>query len=244
MRSSASCSDLLGNEHSVWRSLRTARASAIFSSHLASRRIMKGYSDPINHALAFAAKHHDQQVRRGTRLPYITAAPSIALILTRYGQDDQTVVAGILRDVVDDYSRDGLTREMLAARVGDKFGSEILDILLRIVERRYDDDGVEMSQRDRKEDLLARMAAADDRARWVAAAELLHSAGTLTAELARTEFPDNAWSQLPGGRDEGTTRFRRLYDRLTEVGFRAAIMQELGRMVDDLERRAVRAPRD
>ena len=45
---------------------------------------MNGYSDPINHALAFAAKHHDQQVRRGTRLPYITAAPNIALILTRY----------------------------------------------------------------------------------------------------------------------------------------------------------------
>ena len=31
-----------------------------------------GYSDRINHALAFAAKHHDQQVRKGTRLPYLT----------------------------------------------------------------------------------------------------------------------------------------------------------------------------
>ena len=31
-----------------------------------------GYSDRINHALAFAAKHHDRQVRKGTRLPYLT----------------------------------------------------------------------------------------------------------------------------------------------------------------------------
>ena len=31
------------------------------------RTVMNGYSDRINHALAFAAKHHDQQVRRGTR---------------------------------------------------------------------------------------------------------------------------------------------------------------------------------
>ena len=55
-----------------------------------------GYSDRINHALAFAAKHHDQQVRKGTRLPYVTHPANVAVILTRYGQDDDTVIAGIL----------------------------------------------------------------------------------------------------------------------------------------------------
>ncbi|HET7551187.1 MAG TPA: HD domain-containing protein [Gemmatimonadaceae bacterium] len=196
---------------------------------------MNGYSDPINHALAFAAKHHDQQVRRGTRLPYITAAPNIAIILTRYGQDDETVVAGVLLDVVEDYAREGVPPETFDDRVGEKFGSEILDSLLGVVERRYDDDGVELSQEERREDLLQRLMDADERGRWVKAAELLHGAGTLVANLARTEFPETAWSQLPGGRAEGTTRFRRFYDRLTETNFRAPIMTELGRMVDELE---------
>ncbi|HEY9479798.1 MAG TPA: HD domain-containing protein [Gemmatimonadaceae bacterium] len=201
---------------------------------------MNGYSDPINHALAFAAKHHDQQVRRGTRLPYITAAPNIALILTRYGQDDETVIAGILLDVVEDYAREGVPPEAFEDRIGDKFGSAILESLLAVVERRYDDDGVELSQEERREDLLRRMVDADDRGRWVKAAELLHGAGTLVAALSRTEFPDTAWSQLPGGRSEGPTRFRRFYDRLTESSFRVPIMTELGRMVDELEARAVR----
>jgi hypothetical protein len=199
---------------------------------------MNGYSDPSNHALAFAAKHHDQQVRRGTRLPYITAAPNIAIILTRYGQDDETVVAGILLDVVEDYAREGVSAETFDDRVGQKFGSAILDSLLGVVERRYDDDGVELSQEERREDLLQRLMDADERGRWVKAAELLHGAGTLVANLARTEFPETAWSQLPGGRVEGTTRFRRFYDRLTETDFRAPIMIELGRMVDELEARA------
>jgi (p)ppGpp synthase/HD superfamily hydrolase len=199
---------------------------------------MNGYSDPINHALAFAAKHHDQQVRRGTRLPYITAAPNIAIILTRYDQDDETVVAGILLDVVEDYAREGVPAETFDDRVGEKFGSAILDSLLGVVERRYDDDGVELSQEERREDLLRRLMDADERGRWVKAAELLHGAGTLVANLARTEFPETAWSQLPGGRAEGTTRFRRFYDRLTETDFRAPIMTELGRMVDELEARA------
>ena len=83
---------------------------------------MTGYSDRINHALAFAAKHHDQQVRKGTRLPYLTHPANVALILTRYGRDDQTVVAGILHDVIEDCVREAYSREMLEQRVGDKFG--------------------------------------------------------------------------------------------------------------------------
>jgi (p)ppGpp synthase/HD superfamily hydrolase len=47
----------------------------------------RGYSDRINHAFAFAAKHHYRQVRKGTRLPYLTHPANVAVILTRYGQD-------------------------------------------------------------------------------------------------------------------------------------------------------------
>ena len=65
---------------------------------------MTGYSDRINHAFAFAAKHHDQQVRKGTRLPYLTHPANVAVILTRYGCTEDTVVAGILHDVVEDLS--------------------------------------------------------------------------------------------------------------------------------------------
>ena len=56
-----------------------------------------GYSDRINHALAFAAKHHDQQVRKGTRLPYLTHPANVAIILTRYNCDETTVVASDTR---------------------------------------------------------------------------------------------------------------------------------------------------
>src|SRR4051812_11203167 len=76
-----------------------------------------GYSDRINHALAFAAKHHDRQVRKGTRLPYLTHPANVAIILTRYGRDDQTVVAGILHDVIEDCVREAYTRAMLEQRI-------------------------------------------------------------------------------------------------------------------------------
>lgn len=199
---------------------------------------MTGYSDPINHALAFAAKHHDQQVRRGTRLPYVTAASNIAVILTRYAQDDQTVMGGILRDVVQDYVRDGFALEMLESRISDKFGATVLAALLGVVERRQDVNGVELSADERRADLLDRLAAADERGRWVMAASLVHAAGTLLADLSRTEFPRTVWGQLADGR-EGTLRwFRQVHDRLRVAGFEAPIMVELGTMLDELERRA------
>ena len=94
-----------------------------------------GYSDRINHALAFAAKHHDQQVRKGTRLPYLTHPANVAIILTRYGQDEETVVAGIMHDVIEDCVRDGYTREMLESRIADKFGRDVLDTVIAVTNR-------------------------------------------------------------------------------------------------------------
>lgn len=199
---------------------------------------MAGYSDPINHAFAFAAKHHDQQVRKGTRYPYLTAAPNLAVILARYGQDDPTLVAGILHDVVEDCVRDGYSSEMLNRRVGDKFGEEVLATVLTVIERRFDDEGIELSHSERKDDLLDRLASAADRARWIAAADHLQSGGTLLADLRRTDFPEAVWSRFTSGREATIAWYRRMHDRLVELGFDSPdypIMEELHDVVRSLE---------
>jgi (p)ppGpp synthase/HD superfamily hydrolase len=197
---------------------------------------MTGYSDRINHALAFAAKHHDRQVRKGTRLPYLTHPANVAIILTRYGQDDDTVIAGILHDVIEDCVRENYTREMLDQRVADKFGLDVLATVLAVTERNVDDDGVELSSDERKEDYLHRLAIASDRARWICAADKLHNASTLLADLKRTIDPNSVWSRFGAGKT-GTVRwYRRVYDRLTELGFDAPIMSELEHTVRELER--------
>jgi hypothetical protein len=195
-----------------------------------------GYSDRINHALAFAAKHHAQQVWKGSsRVPYFTGPANVAIILTRYGQDDDTVVAAVLHDVVADCIRDGQTAETLERRIGDKFGAGALAALLAISERKTDDEGVEMSLDERKADTLSRLGSADDRARWIIAAYTLHSGSSLLADIRRTAYPETVWDRFPNGRDEVASSYRRTLDRLTEVGFAAPILQELASVVDALE---------
>src|SRR5215469_2625809 len=134
-----------------------------------------GYSDRINHAFAFAAKHHDTQVRKGTALPYLTRPANVAVILTRYGQAEDTVLAAILHGVVEGSVRDG-----------------------------------------RKRDAVVRLATAPTAARWVCAADALHSVGTILADLKRTDYPETVWARTSRGR-EGTIRYyRSVCDRLSE----------------------------
>jgi len=197
---------------------------------------IRGYSDRINHALAFAAKHHDRQVRKGTRLPYLTHPANVAVILTRYGQDELTVVSGILHDVIEDCVRDGYTRNTLEQRIGDKFGAEVLDTVLAVTERQVDEEGIELSSEERRDDYLARLAGATERARWVCAADKIHNGSTILADLKRTLDPDTVWSRFNAGRS-GTVRwYRRVYERLQEVGFDAPIMEELQLVAEELER--------
>jgi GTP pyrophosphokinase len=199
------------------------------------RRVVTGYSDRINHAFAFAAKHHDQQVRKGTKLPYLTHPANVAVILTRYGCDESTVVAGILHDVVEDCVRDGWSREMLTERIARKFGDDVLATVLQVTHRRTGDDGTELSSEERKADYLARLSEAGDAARWVCAADKVHNAQSLLADLRRTQFPETVWARFSGGVDGTVAWYRAVHARLAELGFAAPIMQELAGAAEGLE---------
>ena len=196
---------------------------------------MTGYSDRVNHAFAFAAKHHDRQVRKGTALPYLTHPANVAVILARYGRDDDTVVAGILHDVIEDCVREGWTREMLEERIGEKFGTEVLETVLAVTHRRTDEDGNEFDRDERKTDYLRRLEHASERARWVCAADKVHNGSSILADLRRTLDPDTVWSRFSVGR-EGTIRwYRAVYERLREVGFDVPILAELSEVAEALE---------
>jgi (p)ppGpp synthase/HD superfamily hydrolase len=194
-----------------------------------------GYSDRVNHAFAFAAKHHDRQVRKGTALPYLTHPANVAVILARYGRDDDTVIAGILHDVIEDCVRGGWTQEMLEERIGEKFGAGVLEAVLAVTHRRVDENDNELDRDERKADYLRRLENANECARWVCAADKVHNGSSVLADLRRTLDPDTVWSRFSVGR-EGTIRwYRAVYERLREVGFDAPILDELRDVAEALE---------
>ena len=197
--------------------------------------VRPAYSDKINHAFAFAAKHHDRQVRKGTKLPYLTHPANVAVILTRYDRDEDSIVAGILHDVVEDCVRDGYTRQTLELRIGEKFGESVLATVLQVTHRRLDDDGAELSSAQRKEDYLERLAQADERALWVCAADKIHNARSVLADLRRTVEPNAVWGRFSGGRTGMVKWYRDVYERMKSLGFDQPIMEELRLTVEAVE---------
>jgi len=186
-----------------------------------------GYSDRIDHALAFAAKHHDQQVRKGTRLPYFTQPANVAIMLTRYGCDEDVVVAGILYDVVQGGLREGWSYDILEERIGRKFGNSVLEIVLAVADRRTDDDGVELSYEDRRADWRTRLSLAPEEGLWVAAAIEVHNANSFLSDLRRTAFPETVWARTHVGREGTLQWFASVAARLREIGFDTPIVGEL-----------------
>jgi (p)ppGpp synthase/HD superfamily hydrolase len=198
----------------------------------------RSYSDRVNHAFAFAAKHHDQQVRKGTRLPYLTHPANVAVILTRYGRDEDTVVAGILHDVVEDCVKSTYTRDMLEQRIRDKFGDAVVQTVLMVSKRVLDDDGIPLSPDEQRDDYIERLTGASESALWVCAADKIHNSGSILADLRRTADPADReviWRRFRQGKAGTAAYYRAVFQRLRDIGFNEPIMDELEQFVVELE---------
>ncbi|HEX6051910.1 MAG TPA: hypothetical protein VFZ21_21725, partial [Gemmatimonadaceae bacterium] len=63
----------------------------------------------------------------------------------------------------------------------------------------------------------------------------VHNGSTILSDLKRTDYPETVWGRFNVG-PEGTVRwYRRVHDRLRDVGFDAPIMQELDAIARALE---------
>jgi len=77
-------------------------------------------------AIAAAVEAREGQTRKGDgRLPYIVHSLTVALILSRYTDDEDTIIAGLLHDVLEDTALD---EETLAREFGDKVLGMIRDV--------------------------------------------------------------------------------------------------------------------
>jgi (p)ppGpp synthase/HD superfamily hydrolase len=143
---------------------------------------MHGYSDRINHALAFAAKHHGAMAPAGAGMDYLAHPANVAIILSRYSCEQVTIVAGILHHVLEDASPD--RHPTLEHNISDKFGPVVLAIARDALEPKLDWRG-ERAWQPRKQEYLTRLAAAEPRALDICVADELHACGSTITALRR-----------------------------------------------------------
>ncbi|HEU5153246.1 MAG TPA: HD domain-containing protein [Gemmatimonadales bacterium] len=142
-----------------------------------------GYSDRISHAFAFAAKHLQPRMRRGSGALHLTQPANVAVILARYGCDEITIISGILSHLVNEASY-GM-RPQLANKIAEKFGAMVSQVIDDVAEPRYDSRGRERNWEVCRMDYLANLSAAGPRALDICAANQIHLCGSTLTDIRR-----------------------------------------------------------
>ena len=83
------------------------------------------FTGRIERAIALAIRAHEAQVRKGDgQLPYVVHPVTVALILSRYTGDEDTIIAGLLHDTLEDTL-------VTAEEIEQAFGEKVRDTVLR-----------------------------------------------------------------------------------------------------------------
>ncbi|HET8649809.1 MAG TPA: HD domain-containing protein [Gemmatimonadales bacterium] len=142
---------------------------------------MTGYSDRINHAFAFAAKHYGSTAPSGVGMNYLAHPSNVAVILAGYGADEETIVAGILHHVLVAAAAD--QRPDLERKIRTKFGPVVLGITLAAACQPVA-NGL-TPWREAREQWLAHLAAAERRVLDICVAAEIHRCGSAITAVRR-----------------------------------------------------------
>ena len=174
-------------------------------------------------AISAAMNFHREQTRKGGTVPYIAHLLAVTSIVQEYGATEDEAIAALLHDAVDNGggwdAYDDIAR---------KFSVKVADIILNCT------DTMEYPKppwRERKEAFLNRLPEFSDSSRLVIAADKLHNARCLLADL-RSQG-DEVWERFHGGKDGTLWYYRAVAESLKKTGPHL-LAAELGRVVGEL----------
>ena len=156
--------------------------------------------DMVFEAIEFAARAHAGQLRKGTRLPYIIHPLAVARILIEADQPDETVVAGLLHDTIEDTP---VTRE----EIHDRFGAGVADLVAAVSE-----PDRSLAWEERKRGTLETIRSGPEAAVWIELADKLDNARSLRADHAR--LGDRVWERFRRPKSEQRWYYESLREAL------------------------------
>lgn len=185
-------------------------------------------TDRLAVAFAYAAGHHRDHPRKGTRIPYISHLMQVAGLIFEAGGDEDEAIAGLLHDAIED-AGPGQADEV-REEIRQRFGSTVL----RIVEGCTDADVQPKPEwRPRKEEYLAHLPAASGSVLLVSLADKLHNARSILTDLK--EHGEALWDRFRGEKEGSLWYYRSLVDAYREAGANDRLLAEFESVVEEIE---------
>jgi guanosine-3',5'-bis(diphosphate) 3'-pyrophosphohydrolase len=178
------------------------------------------YSSRIDAALAMAAAKHAGQCRKGTATPYIVHPVHVAWLLRAHGADEDTVIAGLLHDVLED-------TDCTQSEIDAGFG-----IVVGAIVASCSESDKSRSWEERKREMVGRMRSMSDAAKMVQCADKAHNLHTMADALERKE--PGFWGRFKRGPTAQLAYHHEALAALSD-GFDHPILEELRAAVRRLE---------
>lgn len=186
------------------------------------------FTDKINLALKIAAKAHSGQYRKGTNIPYISHPVAVGMIIGQYTNDETTIVAGILHDILEDvnpaiYSEADMRRD---------FGDEITDIVKDVSEPKTAGQP-KLPWKERKESYLKRLGNSYYiEAYIVAVADKIHNLTDILKDY--DQFSDEIWHRFNTSEQDILWYYREVFYLIKNEPVPIELKRHFENLVEDL----------
>ena len=178
----------------------------------------------FSEAVRWAAMLHADDVRKGTRIAYVSHLLAVASLVLEDGGSEEEAIAAMLHDAIED-------RGTPAAEIRARFGQPIADIVVACSEP-SGADRTAATWRERKQHYLDHLeAGASESALRVTAADKLHNARSILSDL-RDHGPA-VWDKFNAPPSDQRWYYTELA-RVLSAAHEGPTVRELQRVVDEL----------
>lgn len=185
-----------------------------------------GYSYRIEQAIRAASILHKNQVRKGqVPLPYVTHVYAVALLVSDYTSDEDTIVAALLHDTVED-------TDYTPEELHEDFGQTVQALVLAITETTKEVDG-KPNWKESKKAYLKQLKEAPHDALLIAAADKIHNMRCIVEE-----YYDNftAFSADFGGTIEERLMMYQEISNILNRNLKNGILAEFNHVFDEYKK--------
>jgi (p)ppGpp synthase/HD superfamily hydrolase len=177
-------------------------------------------------ALSFAAGLHEEQVRKGTDIPYIAHLLGVTALVLEYGADEDVAIAALLHDAAEDQGGTD-TLQQIHKLYGHRVGS--------LVEACSDTTEIPKPPwKQRKQRYIEHLATASDDALLVSLADKLHNARAIRRDYLK--HGEALWDRFQGAKDGTLWYYLKLVATFATLGKFPDLTRELTTVVEELVR--------
>ena len=179
-------------------------------------------------AMAFAAKAHKKQARKGGDIPYTSHLLAVTSIVLDYGGDEDQAIAALLHDVVEDQGGAAMRAEVL-----EKFGERVTEMVDDCTDA---DETPKPPWIERKQAYIAHIQHAHVDSLLVSMADKLHNTESIVRDVRH--FGPTVFDRFSAEPEQVAWYYRSLVQAFESRGLEGdarALLVELRRAVRELE---------